>query len=492
MKVLLAQFIYESNTFSPRLADLANFQQGGSWCVGEDAVRAWARSVDSQLTSSLRVLEDAGWETQPVFATMCGSPSGRLTRPCFGAIRETLKQQLLTALPADVIVLHLHGAACAEGEDDVEGNLLEMVREEVGFRGHLVLSLDMHANITRRMVQRANAITAYRTMPHCDFRETGERAARLAMQTQPTVRAVAKIAALIPPTDTNHTEGRFASMLSLASDAEQDPDIFDVSLFPVQPWMDVAEMGSAVVVTGQGKKPLRIARQLAETWYAQRHEWQTGLMEWKFILERLQTPTAKPWILVDTADATTGGSTGGSAEALKRLLPYAHSLAGPVLLYVVDPVAVDAALRGETDFRVGDPPVELDAEVIHTGDGRFHARGKAYHGMEFSMGRIAVLRCGQIHLLVSCDSTLAADPAQYECAGLNPDAALAVQAKSHRGWIAGYEAEANRGLIFDGPGCCSLNFQALPFTRERRRLYPIDDNPPEPIRAEFIPSIVSY
>src|ERR1019366_2952263 len=149
--IALAQFIFESNTFNSVPAALELFTQRGTWVVGEPAVRAWCATADSQMAGSLAVLDAAGCETHPVFVTKCGTPAGRLSEACFAAIRNQLCASLRAALPADVVIMHLHGAACALGEDDVEGALLEAVRRELGFDGRLVLSLDLHANITQRM-----------------------------------------------------------------------------------------------------------------------------------------------------------------------------------------------------------------------------------------------------------------------------------------------------------------------------------------------------
>ncbi|HVF09296.1 MAG TPA: M81 family metallopeptidase, partial [Abditibacteriaceae bacterium] len=482
MKAILAQFLYESNTFCPQRAGMEIFKQVGAWCVGAAAVRAWAAGGDSQMRGSLDVLESAGWQTAPVFVALCGAPSGRLSRECFDEIRRTMLQQIGAALPADVLILHLHGAACAEDEDDVEGALIEMARCELGFKGRLVVSLDLHANITRRMAQWVNAITAYRTMPHMDFYETGRRAARLAMQTRITQRAVAKIAALIPPTDTDHCRGRFAHMQAKARAAEESDDIDDVSLLPVQPWLDVAEPGSAVLVTGRGPRVAQVAHELADEWYAQRGDWQTGLMSWNAILKKLKTKGEYPWILVDTADAVTGGSPGSSAEALRQLLPCANSLPGPVLLCVVDAATVEAARGGSTHFTVGCPAVPLHAAVTFIGEGSYRASGNAYHGARFSMCGAAVLQCGQLFIVASCQPIIAVDAAYYECVGLNPNAALAVQSKSMMGWRANFNAESGRGLLFDGPGATSLHFARLPYTGERRELFPIESNPREPIK----------
>lgn len=485
MKAVVAQFIFESNTFNSVPAELELFTRGGTWLTEENAIRDWAAQVPSQLSGSVTVLEAAGWTVVPVFAAMCGSPAGRMSQACFATIRDELSRRLRAALPADAVLLHLHGAACAIGEDDVEGNLLAMVREELGFQGLIVLSLDLHANITRRMLVHADIVTAYRTMPHCDFAATGERAARLALRgTVPRSRTLAKVAALIPPTDTTHLEGRFAHILSRAREFESRPGIEDVSVFPVQPWMDVAELGSSIVITGtDALLAKQLARELAEEWYGQRHEWRTGVQSWEAITARLAHRPAQPWILVDSGDTTTGGSTGRSAEALRHLRPFAATFPGEVLLWVVDPATVAQAHRMTGGvFRVGEPAVEWNARVIHRGPGRYRARGLAYTGQEFSMGPTVVLSDGQLRLVVSSEPVLGADPALFECVGLSPDTALAVLVKSFTGWRAGFQAAGERGLVFDGPGCTSLVFAGLPFSPERRAgLFPLSQNPPSPV-----------
>jgi len=484
MKVALAQFIFESNTFNPVEAGLEVFTRGGTWLTGPEAVRAWCKGADSQMAGSLTVLAAAGCDAWPGWVAMCGTPAGRLSAECFRTIRTTLADSLRPALPADAILLHLHGAVCSADEDDVEGNLLEMVRHELGFTGRLVISLDLHANVTRRMLAQVDAVTAYRTMPHVDFRTTGERAARLVLRTGATVRTLAKIAALIPPTDTHHATGRFAEILWQARQIEAQPGMLDVSVFPVQPWMDIAEMGTSVVITsepGSGAAAALAARALAEAWYAQRRQWRTGVRSWDEIRATLRARGNRPWILVDSADATTGGSSGASAEAVQQLWDLRNELPGEVLLWVVDAEACAAAAQGARQFRLGTQRCAVEADVIHAGEGCYRARGRAYTGQQFSMGPAVVLRAGQLRIVVSSRGALGADPAFYECVGLHPDTALAVHVKSLMGWRAGYDAPEAQGLIFDGPGCTALNFTRLAYTGKRRELYPISDSSPSPV-----------
>ncbi|MDB6128529.1 MAG: hypothetical protein JWM35_2425 [Verrucomicrobia bacterium] len=482
MKVVAAQFIFESNTFNPVSAESEVFKQRGTWLTDSGAIRRWCKATDTQLGGSLEVLEANGAKVHLAMVAMCGTPAGRLSRGCFGEIRATLLSTLRAALPVDAVLLHLHGAACAVGEDDVEGNLLEMVRIDLGFSGRLVLSLDLHANVTRRMAKLADAIVAYRTMPHIDFRDTGERAARLVLDRRSTTRTLVKMAALIPPTDTHHSSGRFAEMLQRARALEKMEGVLEVALFPVQPWLDIEEMGSAVLVTSVvGTKVESKARELAETWFTQRSDWQTGLRSWDDIRAKLRKRGARPWMLVDSADATTAGSSGSSAAAVVELWDERDTLPGEVLLWVVDAAACAAASRGETQLFLGVQKFPVEVSVVFRGEGKFRARGGAYTGQEFSMGDSVVLAAGKLRIVVSSAGALGADPAMYECVGLDPEKALAVQVKSLMGWRAGYGASAEQGLAFDGPGAASLDFARLPFTGARRELFPLHPSPPNPI-----------
>jgi len=483
MRAALAQFIFESNTFAPDAAQIDVFKKGGVWLDTEDDVRAWAAGTDSQMHGSLEVLEAAGWETAPCFVALCGSSAGRLSPACFQQIRDTLLARVEAAGPFDVLILHLHGAASAVGEDDTEGHILEKVRTKLGYSGRLVLSLDLHANFTHRMLEYADAVTAYRTFPHMDFSATGQRAARLALHPGPFTRAVAKIAALVPPADSTHFEGNLCEIMQKARQLEQDPSVVEVCNLPVQPWMDIDEMGTSVVVTAtSGGVPLAALEELAQNWYDQRHAWKNRLTDWPTVLDKLKNKNKHgPWVLTDAADATPGGSPGHSAEALRRLLPLKDDLPGKVLLWVVDPQTVKAARDGVTRFTTGDPAVEWEGRVLWTGEGNYRARGKAYTGQAFSMGAAAVIEAGQLQLVACAYPAMTPDPAFYECVGLHPDKALAVLAKSIGGWMAAYDADWDRGLLFDGPGICSMDFANIPFTGSARGVFPVTAEPANPI-----------
>ncbi|MDA1238710.1 MAG: M81 family metallopeptidase, partial [Proteobacteria bacterium] len=64
-----------------------------------------------------------------------------------------------------------------EGFDDGEQELLERVRDLVGLDMPIVVSLDLHGNISPKFIDLVSAVTIYRTYPHIDMAMTGRRAA---------------------------------------------------------------------------------------------------------------------------------------------------------------------------------------------------------------------------------------------------------------------------------------------------------------------------
>src|SRR5690606_18420604 len=86
---------------------------------------------------------------------------------------------LAAAHEMDGILLHLHGAMSTQSHDDGEGELLARIRTAVGPAIPIVVVLDLHATLTQRMADNANALISYRTYPHIDQYERGHQAAAL-------------------------------------------------------------------------------------------------------------------------------------------------------------------------------------------------------------------------------------------------------------------------------------------------------------------------
>src|SRR5690606_35504206 len=109
----------------------------------------------------------------PISAT--AYPSGRVDAQAYQHICDRI---VAAAAGCDAILLDLHGAMAVETTDDGEGDLLERVRAAAP-RAPVAVALDLHANVTQKMIDHADIIISFKTYPHVDMYETGEHAGRL-------------------------------------------------------------------------------------------------------------------------------------------------------------------------------------------------------------------------------------------------------------------------------------------------------------------------
>lgn len=482
MRAAVALFIYEANTFHPETASFADaFEESGVWKTGREETAGWAKTAGNEMTGSLEMLEELGWESFPLFAAFHSAPGGRLSGEAFEKLWETLSFEISKVSPIDWVILHLHGASAAVGIDSPEHELIRRLRSLPGFGGKIAVSLDLHANLTAGLVNAVDTLTAYRTFPHIDQKETGRRIAFLASNHKENLKPVfRKLDFLLPPTTVNDGNSEFRNLQQLARQHESETQGLDVSLFPVQPWLDVAELGSSVLVCGPEQRANKVASEIADAWRAGAAAFrETGLIELcASTREHLihSEYNGNPWILVDTGDAITGGAPGTSAAVLEWLLPHSADFPGEVLLQVVDPEAVATAKPSQQSFILGSQRVRFHGEVERKVAGRFLPRAESYGNIQMNAGELLVLRKDRLQVVVAERPTFGnCFPGFFECASLLPEQAFAVQVKSFSGWMSGYPASVNRGIVLGSPGATSLEFSSLPFsrtTRERLGLVP--------------------
>src|SRR5690348_15623054 len=175
MRIAIGQLWQESNTFNPIPTTRADFEQFGIIRGGELVEQMADTNELGGFIQSLRQ-----WPERPEIVGLVrlpAWPSGAATQETFLWLREEMLAALRRALPVDAVLLALHGSMVADGAPDVEGEVLQAVRERIGRAVPLVATLDLHANITERMIRAADALVLYHTAPHIDVFETGQRGA---------------------------------------------------------------------------------------------------------------------------------------------------------------------------------------------------------------------------------------------------------------------------------------------------------------------------
>jgi microcystin degradation protein MlrC len=436
-----------------------------------------------------------GVELVPTLAAWAAS-GGPMRATDFRRLADDLVDRVRGAGSAAGVLLALHGAWVAEGEDDPDGWILARVRQAVGPDVPVVATLDLHANVTAGMVRSADALVGYRTYPHVDMPETGERAAALLFRLlHGGVRAATrfrKVPMIVPPENAQTTDGPLGEVVAAAREAESRPRVLAVSVFPVQPWLDVAELGCAVVVVGaDGRIAQREADHLARMLWERRRRFQVPLLPPDEAVARALAAPDGPILLVDSADGVSSGAPGDSTAilgALVRARPQRTALVS-----LVDPEAARAAAAAdgqEIALAVGgrlDPgrhrPISVRGRARRVHDGKVVFTAGVGDGLVADMGSAAVLEVGSLRLLVMERPVPCYDPALYRGVGLDPTAAHVVVVKSPNNFRWTYRDIARDWIYVDAPGASTPRLESLTFTRAPRPLFPFDDWAWQPERA---------
>jgi len=455
--------------------------------AGEAIVDIFA-GTNTELGGFIEVAQRSGVELVPLLAASA-VPSGILTRETFETLRDRLVAGIRESHGFDGVLLALHGALVAEGYEDGDGELLAEVRVVVGPKIPIVATLDLHGNLTERMVRSADALIGYDRLPHTDAGEKGEKATTLLInilrgEARPTM-AWQKIPMLATPENAHTLFGPMAELVAVSKDIEREPGILSTSIFAVQAWLDVAELGWTTLVVTDGEPALAVdkARELARLIWARRNDFAVDAIPVSAAIDRALALLEGPAIFANSADNTGGGAPGDNTAVLEGLLK--AQLQEPALLTIVDPIAVQQAIAAgvgnHVTLEVGGHvdniycrPVSLTAYVKTITNGRYRYRGTSYTGTEVNMGRTVVLQIGGIHL-VTCElKSMTIDPELYRSVGLEPRWARIVVVKTASGFRSGYADIAKAIYILDTPGFCPPNLHQLTYLRAPRPLFPLD------------------
>jgi microcystin degradation protein MlrC len=489
-RALVGTLFLESDSFAVGVTTRAGFESAGV-LVGAE-LRRGRLPAGKELAAAWDVLAEAGIEVVP--SLFAWSPPGPMVAaPDFEALAAEIVDRCDASL--DGVYLQLHGSMLAEGIDDPEGTLLTRVRGRLRPGVPVAVSFDCHATMSHAIAANADIVTAYGTCPHVDLERTGRQAGALlagaiAGRARP-VLGWARLAMTAPPGRHDDAFPPFATLMATCRQAETRPGVLAAAMLPSQPWLDVPDLGWSAVVTADGDAVLAnaTAREIGAMAWERRDAFLTGvrLPVDEALALALRGPA--PYVLADAGDATNGGSTGDSTELLRVAL--AHRDRG-IWLTVTDPAAAGAlrAIDVGSEARVvlgGGPRGAYNEATAVEGIVRSHPDGRFVYSHPFSrgiagdLGACAVLGIGDIRVVVHERPVGLIDPEPYVGAGLRPEQAEVLQAKSHISYRAGFARVTDRSVVASTPGPTTADLASLPWRRRPRPLWPFED-PPTPWR----------
>jgi len=483
-RVGILSFQHESNTFSHLHTDLDQF----TIAAGDDLIRRWGGSY-SEVAGFLKGLEAEELEAVPLFMAMA-TPSGTVTAGAFGHIVDSIQEALEAGPEPDGLLLAPHGAGVSDREPDMDGFWLRRVRKIVGNDLPMICTLDLHANVSPRMIDACDATIAYRTNPHLDTFERGLEAANLMARTlRGEVRPVQ--AGSWPPVSINilsqaTSAPPCSTLADIVDDVRRREGVLSASVCLGFHFADVAEMGTSfnVVTDGDAELARKLADKLAAYLVGHRHDFDPTYIYAPEAVERA-TGLRGPACLLDTGDNVGGGSAGDGTVIAHEVA----RLGGPrtfVCLYEPEGVAQleDVGTGGRAHLPLGGrqddlhgPPLELDVTVRSHHDGRF-TEPEVRHGGEtdYDMGRTVVVDSDVgLTLQLTSKRTVPFSLNQLLSCAIDPTEFQIIVAKGVHAPAAAYEPVCSELIRVTTPGATTPDMSQLRFEHVRRPLYPLEE-----------------
>jgi microcystin degradation protein MlrC len=490
MGVLFAGLHHETHCFVDEHTSLDDFR------IERSEEILYRRGDGSPVDGFLEMASRCGWEIMPAvhYAAM---PAGRVEDRVFENFWTETTLSLQEALNRGLsgVFLSLHGAMATDSIDDVEGELLERLRNIPGMEAVPVFGIfDLHASFTERMARYADGLVCYRENPHIDARESAMRAAGLLHRTLSTgqVPRIVRLNPPIiwPPTGTGTADSPMCELEEIAREIEaKSPDIWAVNVVGGYAFSDTADAGvSFSVVTVGSKESAQIV--LAELYERALALKERGLVEEHSADEVLQTIACLgrgPILLLEPADNIGAGAPGDGTGVLRALLRH-HVEDSAVIINDPECVAALASIPvggtmtlhiGGKRSPLGEGPVELDVDFVSKSNGRFELEDPQSHlaamqGRHIDMGPCAVVRHQGITILLTSRKTPPFDLGQLRSQGIEPRELSVIGVKAAVAHRRAYDPIAVASYTVRTRGPCTSDPRNLPYRLLRRPIYPLD------------------
>jgi microcystin degradation protein MlrC len=464
IRIITGGIHHETNSFSPHPTTLDDF-------VLDRGVERYADD-----TGALEPLDRI--DLVPTFVAGA-QPGGLVQRAAYERLKAGLLDELAAALPADGLLLDLHGAMEVEGVGDGESDLIGAVRGLVGEAMPIAVSLDLHGNISPALVAHAQILTAYRTAPHRDGRETRRRGLGLLARAIETgawpAAAMVKLPLLLPGeaavTDSEPARSLYARLPAIA----EVPGLLDASLLIGCAWTDSPYATVSAIVVAEADRELarRHAAALASAVWERRAEFGYAVetLDVDEAIARALSLPKRPVYLSDSGDNVTAGAPGDNALLAARLLTTGAEDA--LVAGIADAPAVRACVAagvGATiTLRIG---ATLDSRAA--APTTIQARVERLAGGSMEAGaEIAVVRAGGVRIILTSDRRAFTERQAIAAAGVDPEGQRLIVVKL--GYLfPDLAAHAAHAIMVLSPGATTLRLETLPYQQLPRPVYPLE------------------
>ena len=487
MRVAVACFEYEGNSFSQKIDGRENFEMN-TLSYGKKLIEV-SENQQIAITGGIDSLKKNNCKILPILIAKSGS-GGKVKKEFFLEIKKQILKRIKKLLPINGVYIALHGAMICNELDDPEGDLLRSIRKIVGEDIVIAASLDLHAHVTKLMVSSSDILVGYETYPHEDAYSTGVKAGDLLIKALnreiKPLMVMKKIKAIFPVIGGSTNRGfPMYYLRKKARELEKIKSVQSISYFPVQPWLDSEDVGvTAITITDKNYDlASKISQNIINEMWERRKDFELKSYTPEKAVKKVISNKSKNFILVDAADSIGGGAGGDSVAILKAIVKESKSIETAVCL--VDPIitrkAFDIGINNSSNFKIGGSidkkyncPFNIDALVESFHDGVFRYEGGPLAGMVANLGPSVVLRKGSIQILVVSNSVYEHLDEHFRCCNINIFSKKIVVFKNLMNFRKLLDRNMDH-LVVNGTGSTPLKLQDVNWKNRKTPFWPKDN-----------------
>jgi len=488
-RIGIAGFLHETNTFSNTPTPLGNFLNKSGFypelLAGKDMQRFSEGKINIAASGFMADAERYGFAVVPL-VWIGTEPSQPMKIDVFEHLMGMIEEAIKENQPYDGIFLDLHGAMVYGNLQDGEEEILQRVRVIVGDIP-IVVSLDLHGNINEESFDLATAMVGYRTYPHVDGFENGQRCAAVmnhVLQGKTLYKAFRQSPFLMPATSQPTTKEPAISLYGLLPTVEAWEGVISATVMEGFNACDLPHTGPSVFTYAEDQDAAdKSAEFLLQGMLEREAQFSVEMFQPEEAVEKalqMAEITDKPVILVDVQDNAGGGSPSDTVWLLEAIVKREVKRAAVGVIW--DPQAAESAhaagegaqvqialgghsLPGHIPFKA-----EYTVERLHEGD--FPGTGPMVKGRTLNLGKMAHLRIDDIHIVVSTDRMQALDQSLFRVVGIEPSEMAIMVLKSANHYRADFGPISGGIINVDAPSAILEDPSKIAYTclREGVRL----------------------
>ncbi len=486
MRIATGCIGHETNTFSSIPTSLDDFKLQRSYHVGDEIISTF-RQTSTITGGFIESSEKLGIQIVPLLWTFA-TPSGKIEQAAYDTLKGEFLDLLRNAGELDGVLLDLHGAMATEEIEDAEGDLIQSVREIVGSLP-IVVTLDLHANITAEMAEYSDTIIGFDTYPHVDCYDRGVEAGQVIFDivqgnVRPTM-AFRQLPLLTSPPAQCTMKPLMSGVVEQLHALETKPGVVTATLAMGFPFADIRDAGVTVLVTTNDDQQLaeQHTDRFAKYIWDMREAFNLNLVSVEEAIEIANGTDGQPIVLAEGSDNPGGGGPCDGTIILRKFIE--ADVQDAVIAIIADPESVSLAIEAGVGNTVGlnvggktiplhGDPVPLTGYVKTISDGNFVHKGPMARGVRSSLGRTAVIRVGGVEIILTERRFQPLDAEVLRSVGIEPRDRKIIALKSAVHFRADYTPIAHEILEADTPGVHSADLFSYDYQKVRRPIYPLD------------------